>query len=988
MNKKHKLFSFLFLLGLTFQIFSISFLGRASAQTAQQYTPEQIGKAWQVGIALGNCAVGGGVQSGFYKERDVAAMEAGLIFRHSDLKVVGRLTDPEDGEIKCNDSDDIKLLLDAINQAPIKFLREAGVYKLQTNKYVFSASSNEDAQKKIKAQVEKLFNFKYSNGLSGATKYALLLAPFKDQCLGSEDPGGTQVTLVESNGTIPNPPKKYALKGGGNDVVEVGYSVDSNNEMSCTRIASELNKYADDYSKRLKALNSAGVDTSSSGISADGADVPTCETSGFSLSWIICPIVTGIAETSDAIFNSIIQPLLVARDLGYTDPNNKSGLFDVWSSFRVIANIILIIALLLIVFGQSIGGGLIDAYTAKKALPRVFVAAILINISIYLVVFALDISNIVGQGLNGLLLAPFQANNGSIIQLSSGGGIGIALTSAIGGGALFAAAGLTGGGVLILVLLGVAIALLAFLAVLITLIIRQGLIILLVLLSPLAFAMYVLPNTEQYFKKWWNLLFKTLLVYPIIMCILAISYALSTLLSGIFPEGVQWAADIVSILLLVIPLFMVPFAFKMAGGAMGSLFGMLNNNPLKKLASGAAQKQTSKGFGETANRTKGGKIFRSAPTGSLRSRLNRGAQAVGHVDKLGFRPGNWSSNLAAAVGNYDNHEVEEALKDGEYATWMGNDGLNKHAAASTSAEDLEQRLREDTSSYSTYRDPVTGALNTEGERQLRTDVARVERMRRKMSNEAFQQLTTRQAVAGGTAFDTGSEWLLAAAQASHGDDAALADQIAKGRSAAMSAGRVDQGGAGFGATFNLAKEAQALHAQRQAGTITAQQYDAGMSDINSRLHKAVLESQGPGTIVHPSMKESAIREMVPELRQRLQTAYDSGDQAQIDRELAVISSMHDELSRTAPNKARVIADEVMRWAPEGSASQQPLAVGQQGPVLPGGRTVQEDMDSRRTSPVFQSTHKEYTSAFEGDRNRPVRPPDLDGGATPPIIPQM
>ena len=51
---------------------------------------------------------------------------------------------------------------------------------------------------------------------------------------------------------------------------------------------------------------------------------------------------------------------------------------------RSIANIIIIFALLAVVFSQSIGGGMIDAYTAKKIMPRLLAAAIFVNISIYL----------------------------------------------------------------------------------------------------------------------------------------------------------------------------------------------------------------------------------------------------------------------------------------------------------------------------------------------------------------------------------------------------------------------------------------------------------------------------------------------------------------------------------------------------------------------------------------------------------------------------
>ena len=107
-----------------------------------------------------------------------------------------------------------------------------------------------------------------------------------------------------------------------------------------------------------------------------------------------------------------------------------------------------------------------------------------------------------------------------------------------------------------------------------TLIIRLGLIYLLVVLSPVAFACYVLPNTERYFKKWWELLQQTLMIYPIITALFAISIVLaqstvwSTQSGGFAIGGIGY---IVSLLMLVVPLAMIPFAFKMAGGLIGRL---------------------------------------------------------------------------------------------------------------------------------------------------------------------------------------------------------------------------------------------------------------------------------------------------------------------------------------------------------------------------------------------------------------------------------
>ncbi len=294
---------------------------------------------------------------------------------------------------------------------------------------------------------------------------------------------------------------------------------------------------------------------------------PTCESSGVELSWIFCPVINGLAEAVDDIYSGIIQPLLETKPLDLASPaDDPQHIFDIWSNFRVYGNIFLVIALLAIVFGESISGGLIDAYTAKKVLPRLLIAAVLINISIYIVAFAVDITNIVGNGVAALIQAPFQDAGAFKLQLNeSTSGIGLA---ALVGGGIWAVASAA---VLLEFLLVVFLipAFLTFFAILVTVLLRQGLIIFLILVAPIAFALFCLPNTEQYFRKWWDLLFKTLLIYPII----AVSFALANVLSvtiGAATSGLtKTFADFVSIIALFVPLFIIPYSFRIAGGLLG-----------------------------------------------------------------------------------------------------------------------------------------------------------------------------------------------------------------------------------------------------------------------------------------------------------------------------------------------------------------------------------------------------------------------------------
>ncbi|QQR51771.1 hypothetical protein IPF89_04465 [Candidatus Saccharibacteria bacterium] len=75
-------------------------------------------------------------------------------------------------------------------------------------------------------------------------------------------------------------------------------------------------------------------------------------------------------------------------------------------------------------------------------------------------------------------------------------------------------------------------ALLALALTVLILIGRQALIILLIVISPLAFVAYLLPNTENLFKKWYKLFSTLLLLFPIVALVFGASKLASTILSA------------------------------------------------------------------------------------------------------------------------------------------------------------------------------------------------------------------------------------------------------------------------------------------------------------------------------------------------------------------------------------------------------------------------------------------------------------------------
>lgn len=378
--------------------------------------------------------------------------------------------------------------------------------------------------------------------------------------------------------------------------------------------------------------------------SANAPVPPSCETSGNALAFILCPIYDGLTNVASDIFNDIIAPFLYESPIS-TNPKDPG--FMVWSTFRVYGDIFLVLALLVAVMAEAIGGGAIDAYTVRKILPRVLLTAILINLSIYIVALLVDITNIVGRSLSDIITTPLQSAGAyNLAGTGSGGpsagsiaGAAIAGIFTVGVLSLFlksdkftgfvgAVSGKTGGefgkSALFLMMMVLIPIVIAILAIFFTLIIRKGLILFLLMISPVAFALYVLPNTEKYFRKWWDLLLEALLVYPIIVAIFAIADVMSVTVLGAngvtssdftidssgnvaSTAGSHFFAIIIAFFLQFIPLLAIPFAFRMAGGTLSRAHELATNAGGKLKESGWYGRNREKAAGRFNNAMNAGK---------------------------------------------------------------------------------------------------------------------------------------------------------------------------------------------------------------------------------------------------------------------------------------------------------------------------------------------------------------------------------------------
>lgn len=292
-----------------------------------------------------------------------------------------------------------------------------------------------------------------------------------------------------------------------------------------------------------------------------------CQSTG-SLGWILCGVIEFVEGTVNFAKNFIVS-YLETKPLSSND-----DLFNSWKGVRTLANVLLVPIFFAIIFSQALSLN-IDAYTIKKMLPRLIAGTILIQFSFYIVAIMADITNVLGNGLGDLLVASVKNNDVLKVTANTGGGIIGGLT--IAGVLLGTAVGVVTGFIFTLMIP----LLLAVLGVLFTLVFRQVLIILLAILAPVAFIAWVLPNTEKLFKLWWSTLLKALMMYPMIVALFASGTILAAVLTNTDVNGTLKIDDdivrnIAAIIAVIAPLALVPFTFKMAGGAMAGIYGSMD----------------------------------------------------------------------------------------------------------------------------------------------------------------------------------------------------------------------------------------------------------------------------------------------------------------------------------------------------------------------------------------------------------------------------
>lgn len=304
----------------------------------------------------------------------------------------------------------------------------------------------------------------------------------------------------------------------------------------------------------------------------------TCESNAGPVGWLLCAVLRPIYSAMRWLMENVVFNLL-ELDLGkYGDSLEK-----VWNGFRVLANVAIIIVFMFIIYAQATGS-ILETYNIKKMLPRLLIGSILIQLSFVIVTLTVNIVNTLGAGVGQLVMAPLDgmaqfeisglfSNNGNKLftetGISGNEAFDIMLTNVLAIPGVIAIGYALYYFFLALFLAGITGLIILF----VVLILRNLIIISLMVVAPVAFVLWILPNTEQYFKTWWSIFFKALLMYPIIVVLISAGQLMGRL--AIAGENTNFVDTSIGFIATFAPFFLMTATFKWAGAGVAALGNVL-----------------------------------------------------------------------------------------------------------------------------------------------------------------------------------------------------------------------------------------------------------------------------------------------------------------------------------------------------------------------------------------------------------------------------
>jgi hypothetical protein len=308
-----------------------------------------------------------------------------------------------------------------------------------------------------------------------------------------------------------------------------------------------------------------------------GTSTDACDASHTGMEWLVCPVLSMVDAGNRAIMSTFTGQLPFTVDqLMNKDHNQKNqNLHNAWAGIRDLASAFLVVVMLVMIFSQAISFGPFDAYTVRKVLPKIVIAVIIMQLSWVLISTVVNMVNTLGQGLGGLLYAPFGGKQyldspDTLWYLLGNAHIGSManIITSWPAAIVFLGIGLANLGAVLMGAIAGGVALLVGLA---ALIFRKIVIMLCLLFAPIALLIWILPGSgmQRYFKIWSENLTKSLMMYPLIILMIAGGRIFAWVGGN---QGTSTTDHFVSFFIVLVgyfgPLFILPKTYKWGGQAM------------------------------------------------------------------------------------------------------------------------------------------------------------------------------------------------------------------------------------------------------------------------------------------------------------------------------------------------------------------------------------------------------------------------------------
>ena len=355
---------------------------------------------------------------------------------------------------------------------------------------------------------------------------------------------------------------------------------------------------------------------------------------------IICSGQNLFANIVDILYGIIANILLSQTEITKSDPVRKH-----WGNFLSIANIILIIAFLVVIYSTATSTGGLSNYDVKKLLPRIIIFAIAINLSFYICMALVDLSTILGKGMFGLLMGGSAGDAPQLVKHAQDTAAVLAIKEL----ALVAVAAV------LVVLVGAPI-IMALLTIVFALIVRGIALMILVIVSPIAIALYLFNSQglSKGFTMWLNNYIKLLLVFPLFMLVWGGSRVVSSLTDQ--SEANKFFVLLIETICLITPALSIMPLFKMSGDIMGKATIMAaSNGAANKFAGWTGSKLTGKPGDPKHPGLKG--MAAGAIGGAAGNIAGRAAGAVQNMRGTGASTGNIATQLDSQAMNSARNKV-------------------------------------------------------------------------------------------------------------------------------------------------------------------------------------------------------------------------------------------------------------------------------------------------------------------------------------------